>query len=99
MVGDHLIPIIADAYRKGFRDYDIRFLYEAMKKKAISGPLPPVPAHAGRPGLSYYIEKGYLPVDRVTESVSITMEMAYDDWCIAQNANQLERKEDDKLFL
>jgi predicted alpha-1,2-mannosidase len=99
MVGDHLIPIIADAYKKGFRDYDIHFLYEAMKKKALTDPIAPVPAHAGRPGLQYYIEKGYLPVDRVPESVSITMEMAYDDWCIAQIANQLGRKEDESLFL
>jgi len=35
MVGDHLIPIIVDAYKKGYRDYDVKLLYNAMRKKAL----------------------------------------------------------------
>ena len=35
MVGDHLVPIIVDAYMKGYRDFDVKFLYEAMRKKAL----------------------------------------------------------------
>ena len=38
MVGDHLIPIIVDAYVKGYRDYDVNFLYEAMRRKALEEP-------------------------------------------------------------
>lgn len=38
MVGDHLVPIIVDAYMKGFRDWDIEFIYEAMRKKAMEPP-------------------------------------------------------------
>ena len=99
MVGDHLIPIIVDAYMKGFRDFDVKFLYEAMRKKALEEPKLPVPHSAGRSGLKYYMELGYAPVDQVTESVPNTLELAYDDWCIAQLANELGRKEDYQLFM
>jgi predicted alpha-1,2-mannosidase len=99
MVGDHLIPVIADAYMKGFRDYDIQFLYDAMRKKALGPPPPPVPARSGRAGLKYYMDLGYVPVDKVTESVPNTLELAYDDWCIAQLANELGKKDDYQLFM
>ncbi len=99
MVGDHLIPIIVDAYIKGFRDFDVNFLYQAMRTKALEEPKPPVPHFAGRSGLKYYIDLGYTPVDKVTESVPNTMELAYDDWCIAQLANALGKKDDYALFM
>ncbi len=99
MVGDHLIPIIADAYLKGFRDYDIGFLYEAIRTKALEEPRPPVPSHMGRSGLKWYKELGYTPADKVTESVPNTLELAYDDWCIAQLAKELGKKEDYLLFI
>ena len=99
MVGDHLIPIVVDAYRKGFRDFDVNFLYEAMRKKALEEPKLPVPHSAGRSGLNYYMELGYTPVDKVTESVPNTLELAYDDWCIAQLAKELSKKDDYQLFM
>ena len=99
MVGDHLVPIIADAWVKGFRNYDVNFLYEAMRMKAMEAPKPPVPGYAGRSGLKYYKELGYTPVDKVTESVPNTLELAYDDWCIAQLAKELGKTEDHRLFL
>ncbi|MEN8187448.1 MAG: GH92 family glycosyl hydrolase, partial [Bacteroidota bacterium] len=98
MVGDHLIPIITDAYKKGYKDYDIEFLYEAMRKKAIENPKPPIPAYAGRSGLDYYQELGYAPIDKVTEAVPNTLELAYDDWCIAQLAKELGKEDDYELF-
>ncbi|MCG2460408.1 GH92 family glycosyl hydrolase [Flavobacteriaceae bacterium F89] len=99
MVGDHLIPIIVDAYIKGYRDYDVELLYNAMRKKALEFPKPPVPIEAGRSGLQYYLELGYTPVDKVTESVPNTMELAYDDWCIAQLAKALNKTVDYELFM
>jgi predicted alpha-1,2-mannosidase len=98
MVADHLIPVVVDAYLKGYRDYDVEYIYKAMRKKALESPRPPLPANAGRPGLNYYIDLGYLPVDKVTESVSNTLELAYDDWCIAQLARELGKKDDYALF-
>jgi predicted alpha-1,2-mannosidase len=99
MVGDHLIPVIVDAYMKGYRDFDVKSLYEAMRKKALENPKPPVPHYAGRSGLDFYKSLGYTPVDKVTESVPNTLELAYDDWCIAQLANELGKKDDYELFM
>jgi len=99
MVGDHLVSIIVDAYMKGFRDYDVDFIYEAMKEKATTLPPSPLPESAGRSGIEYYMELGYAPVDRVTESVPNTLELAYNDWCIAQMAQELGKDEDYKLFM
>ena len=99
MVGDHLVPIIVDAYMKGFRDYDVEFIYEAMREKATGLPPPPLPESAGRSGLQYYMDLGYAPVDKVTESVPNTLELAYNDWCIAQMARELGRETDYELFM
>ncbi|MEN8157649.1 MAG: GH92 family glycosyl hydrolase [Bacteroidota bacterium] len=99
MVGDHLVPIITDAYMKGFRDYDVESIYSAMRRKATELPPSPLPASAGRSGLEHYMELGYAPVDRVTESVPNTLELAYNDWCIAQMAEELGRESDHELFM
>lgn len=98
MVGDHLIPVIVDAYMKGYRDFDINLLYKAMRKKALELPKAPVPHEAGRSGLTFYLEKGYAPIDKVTEAVPNTLELAYDDWCIAQLAKELGKTKDYELF-
>jgi len=99
MVGDHLIPIIVDAYKKGYRDYDVDLLYNAMRKKALELPKAPVPHEAGRSGLDYYLKVGYAPIDKVTEAVPNTLELAYDDWCIAQLATELGKNNDYELFM
>jgi predicted alpha-1,2-mannosidase len=98
MVGDHLIPIVVDAYMKGFRDFDAEFMYQAIKKKALELPKPPVPLSAGRSGLEYYLKLGYAPIDKVTEAVPNTLELAYDDWCIAQMAKSLGKNSDYDMF-
>ena len=99
MVGDHLIPIIVDAYIKGYRDYDVEFIYNAMKTKALELPVDPFPISHGRSGLIDYIDLGYAPCDRVTESAPNTLELAYNDWCIAQMAKALGREDDYELFV
>jgi predicted alpha-1,2-mannosidase len=99
MVGDHLVPIITDAYMKGFRNYDVEFIYGAMRRKALELPPPPLSPSAGRSGLKYYMDLGYVPVDKVTESVPNTLELAYNDWCIAQMAHELCKEDDYELFM
>lgn len=99
MVGDHLVPIIVDAYMKGFRDYDVEAIYNAMRTKAMNLPPPPIPPSAARSGLKYYLELGYVPVDKVTEAVPNTLELAYNDWCIAQMAKDLGKTKDYKIFM
>lgn len=99
MVGDHLVPVVVDAYKKGFHDYDINFIYNAMLDKALKFPKPPVSVDAARSGLKYINELGYVPVDKVTESVPKTLDFAYDDWCIAQMAKDLGKKDDYEMLM
>ena len=89
MIGYHAIPVIADAYIKGIRDYDVEKAYEAMNHSA----------RLDHHGLKSYKEFGYIPVSLESESVSKTLEYAYDDWCIAQMAKELGKNEDYEYFL
>ncbi len=89
MIGYHSIPVITDAYFKGIRDFDVEEAYEAMRKSAIQNSY----------GLKYYMEMGYIPSDLESESVSKTLEYAYDDWCIAQMAKALKKEKDYEYFI
>lgn len=88
MIGYHSIPVIADAYQKGFRDFDVDLAFQAMKHSAMLDHF----------GLRSYRENGYIPAEDEAESVSRTLEYAYDDWCIAEMAKALGKTEDDALF-
>ena len=77
MIGYHAIPVIADAYVKRIGDYDVDLAMEAMMHSA----------DLDWRGLESYKEFGYIPGDREAESVSRTLEYAYDDWCIAKMLN------------
>jgi len=83
MIGNHAIPVIADAYLKGLRNFDAEEALEAMQKSANSN----------RYGLPWYRELGYIPSDKEPESVSKTLEYAFDDWCIAQMAKAMGKTE------
>ncbi len=76
MIGYHAIPVIADAYAKGIQGYDVELALQAMQHSAQQDKL----------GLEAYKKKGYIAVADESESVSKTLEYAYDDWCIAQMA-------------
>jgi predicted alpha-1,2-mannosidase len=76
MIGYHAVPVIVDAYQKGIRGFDAKLALEAMRSYAESD----------RFGLAYYREHGFLSNEKEHESVSKTLEYAYDDWCIAQFA-------------
>ncbi len=95
MIGDHATSVIVDSYMKGIRNYDIEKAYEAMRKNALE----PGKKESSRTGLNYYKELGYCPADKVRESVSVTMEYAYDDWCLAQIAKDLGKNNDYDLFI
>ena len=87
MIGNHAIPVITEAYIKGIRHFDAEKAYEAMKKTALNS----------RAGMDAYRRYHYIPYEMENESVSKTLEYAYNDWCIAQMAKALG-KEDDYLF-
>ncbi|WP_303310796.1 GH92 family glycosyl hydrolase [Hymenobacter sp. BT730] len=89
MVGNNSASVVADAYLKGVRGYDINKLYEGLLKGAnAQGPLEAV----GRTGASYYNKLGYVPYDvKINESAARTLEYAYDDFAIAQLGKALGR--------
>lgn len=98
MIGDHPVDVIADAWAKGIRGYDLNKAYEAVRKNAMETPPADARSH-GRIGLEYYLKCGYLPYNKVRESVSRTLEYAYDDWCVAQLAKALGKTDDYNLFM
>ena len=73
MIGYHSVPVIVDAWSKGLRDFDQDKALEAMVNSAMDD----------KDGLLAYKRKGYISVESDVESVSKTLEYAYDDWCIA----------------
>jgi predicted alpha-1,2-mannosidase len=83
MIGYHAVPVLFDAYNKGFIE-NPEEVYVAMKKSA----------QQKRFGIEYIDKYGYVPGDLVTESTSKTLEYAYDDWCIAGMAKALGHEED-----
>ncbi len=83
MIGYHAIPVIADAYAKGIRDYDANLALKAMVHSAIQDDL----------GLKSYKENGFISASDEPESVSKSLEYAYDDWCIALLADSLGKEE------
>lgn len=89
MTGYHSIPVIADAYLKGFKGFDAEKAFRAMKETMMQDDR----------GLAYYKEFGYIPYTSLDESVTITLEYAYDDWCVAQMAKALGKEEDYEFFM
>ncbi|GGF25497.1 GH92 family glycosyl hydrolase [Hymenobacter cavernae] len=89
MVGNNSASVVADAYLKGGRGYDINTLYEALVHGANNaGPLEAV----GRAGVQYYNKLGYVPYDvKLNENAARTLEYAYDDFTIYQLAKALNR--------
>jgi len=89
MSGYHAVPVLADALLKNTDGLDAERVYAAMKKSAFQ--------HIR--GTQDYIKYGYLPQDSGSYSVTITLEYAYDDWCIAQVAKKLGKTDDYNLFM
>jgi predicted alpha-1,2-mannosidase len=89
MIGYHSVSVIADAMVKGIEGFDYEKAYEASKHSAMLDHL----------GLDAYKKQGFISIDDEHESVSKTLEYAYDDWCIAQMAQLLNKKEDYQYFM
>ena len=89
MIGYHSVPVIADAYLKGIQDYDVEKAFEAIKHSAEQSHL----------GLASYKSLGFIPVEEESESVSKTLEYAYDDWTISQMAKAMGKSDDYARFI
>jgi putative alpha-1,2-mannosidase len=89
MIGNHSIPVIVDAYAKGIRDFNAEEAFTAMKAAV----------NRNQYGLDSYRKNGAVLADNEPESVSKTLEYAYDDWCIAQMAKMLDKPKDYTEFI
>ena len=88
MVGNNSASVVADAWLKGLRGYDIETLWEAAVHGANA--VHPKVSSTGRLGYEQYNKLGYVPYDiGINESVARTLEYAYDDWCVYRLGEQL----------
>ncbi len=88
MTGYHAIPVIADAILKNIKGFDQLKAYEAMKASAMQDIR----------GTKLYRKYGYVPQDSLGSSATITLEYAYDDWCIAMVAKKLNKTDEFNTF-
>jgi len=97
MVGNNSASVVAEAYIKGLRGYDIETLYQALIHGANNeGPISAV----GRYGVKYYNELGYVPYDvKIDENAARTLEYAYDDYAIYELGKALGKpKEETEIY-
>ncbi|WP_321334687.1 GH92 family glycosyl hydrolase [uncultured Bacteroides sp.] len=91
MIGNHSIPVIVESIMKGIPHLDNEKAYEAIHNSLLT-PHPNFPVET-------WEKYGYMPENRQSQSVSITLEQAYDDWCAAQLAKKLGKNEDYTRFV
>lgn len=89
MIGYHAVPVIADAYLKGFRDFDVDKAFEAMLASGAQN----------SEGIDSYRKFQFLPKENSTNSVSKVLEYSYDDWCIAQVAKSLGKMDEYREYI
>ncbi|WP_420321324.1 GH92 family glycosyl hydrolase [Flagellimonas sp.] len=89
MTGNHGVSMIVEAFLKGIRNYDVNKAYEAVRTTMMDDIR----------GLKPYKEHGFIPYTELDESVTISLEFAYNDWCVAQMAKALGKEDDHAYFL
>jgi predicted alpha-1,2-mannosidase len=113
MNGHHSAAIIADAYFKGIRNFNISKAYEGLRKNALKATMLPWRNGPMCSLDSFYLEKGYYPALSIGEketvslvhpfekrqAVAVTLGHSYDDWCLAQLAKALNKSEDYEYFI
>ena len=90
MIGNHAIPVISDAIFAEIPDIDVEKAYKAMVESSTR-------SHRNSP-FEVWEEYGYMPQNLQKMSVSITLEQAFDDWCVAAVAKKLGKTEDYERF-
>ena len=98
MIGNHAIPVVVDAALKGLRGVDAEKAYAAVRGSALTDHYSEAPYHGSAP-VSALEQYGYIPEDVMSQSVSMTLEIAYDDWCVAQLAKKLGKTDDYNRFM
>jgi predicted alpha-1,2-mannosidase len=88
--------VIADSVQKGIVDFDADALWDALHA-AASAPSPPG-SYGGRECMPHYVDYGYCPADLANGSVSVTLELAYDDFCLARLADHLGLPDESAVY-
>jgi predicted alpha-1,2-mannosidase len=113
MTGNHAAAWMADAWFKDVHNFDLKTAYQGLRKNSLDATILPWRNGPKTSLDDFYNEHGYFPGLRAGEketlpevnsnelrqSVSVTMEQSYDDWCTAQLARQLGNGADVQLFL
>jgi predicted alpha-1,2-mannosidase len=103
MIGDHVMSVMADAYQKGIRNFDVESGYGYLRKNAfeVNTDKKSYESGKGRRALASYLKYGYIPLEdsvwqafHKREQVSRTLEYAYDDFCLSVLAENLGKKAD-----
>ena len=96
MIGSHAVSVIADAYLKGYRDYDVDLALEAMIHSVTYDSEKAIPyanediKNSLMPKAKLYIDEyGFVPADLEPTAVSKALEFAYNYWCIAKVAEDM----------
>ena len=109
MIGDPAVSFFAAALNKGIDDFDVEAAYAGLRKNAFVGGIRDhagyehrTPAFGG--GMQYYEERGYVPEGIEgpgghKDGASMTLEYAYQDWCLAQIAKRLGKEDDYTFFM
>ena len=108
MIGDPATPFFANAYNKGIRNFDIASAYEGLHKNAFPGGIRDRAGYefGKKPkggGMPFYVDLGYVPEDmggkgQHRDGASMTLEYAYQDWCLGQLAKALDKDAEYKFF-
>lgn len=113
MIGFHTAPLVLDTYRKGATNFDVEKAYEGLKKNATQGTMLPWRSGPMCSLDSFYIEHGWYPAIKEGEpetvamvdgfekrqSVALSLEHSFDDWCLAQLAKALNKTDDYNYFM
>lgn len=91
MIGNHSIPVVVDAIFKNIQNINVEKAYEAVRNSSLR-------SHLNAP-YDIWEKYGYMPENLQTQSVSLTLEMAYNDYCVAQLAKYLNKKDDYEHFM
>ncbi|MCG6186830.1 GH92 family glycosyl hydrolase [Maribellus maritimus] len=110
MIGDPSACFFATAYNKGIRNYDAETAYEGLRKNAFPegsrdhGGYEHKIDYPDKTMVDYYLERGYVPEDVNAKGwhcggVALTLEYAYQDWCLAQMAKNMKNEADYNMFM
>jgi predicted alpha-1,2-mannosidase len=108
MVGDQATPLIAAAYNKGIRDFDVDAAWAGSRKNAFPGGIRDRAGYETGPnptggGMPQYVAKGWVPEGLPGKSMhrdgaGMTIEYSFSDWCLGQFAKALGKNEDFDFF-